>query len=122
MIETLTNVPKNVAAFRAVGEVTKEDYEKVLVPKVQEVAKNNGEINFMYVIDTDLSDFTLGAWLRDALLGLEEFSKWNRAAIVTDSDTAVKFTNAFSVIAPGEYKGFSKNQMQEALSWVAGSN
>jgi hypothetical protein len=34
MIETLTNIPANVAGFRATGEVTQDDYRDVIVPQV----------------------------------------------------------------------------------------
>ena len=34
MIETINDIPENVVGFRATGKVTKEDYEKVLMPAV----------------------------------------------------------------------------------------
>jgi hypothetical protein len=120
MIETIS-APDNVAAFRAVGEVTSDDYQKVVVPAVEQLAKRTNEINFLLVLDTDIKNFTLGAWMEDALLGLKNFGKWHRAAIVADSDKVINFTNGFSYIAPGEFRGFKKAAFNAALNWVEGN-
>lgn len=110
--------PANVAAFRALGEVTKKDYEEVVVPAVEKLVNTNDELNFLLELDTDLSNYTMGAWFEDVMLGLKNLGKWHRAAIVTDSDKIINFTNAFSYIAPGEYKGFKKEELDVALLWV----
>lgn len=119
MIQLENNAPSNVAAFRAIGEVTKEDYENVVIPEVERVISSIGHINFLLFLDTEIENFTVGAWVQDALLGLKNIAKWNRAAIVTDSETAITFTNGFSYFVPGEFKGFKKDQYNEAITWVS---
>lgn len=110
--------PANVAAFRAIGEVTKKDYDEVVVPAVEVLVAKSDELNFLLVLDTELGNFTAGAWFEDAMIGIKNLGKWNRAAIVTDSDKIIAFTNAFSYIAPGEYKGFKKEELDVAMLWV----
>jgi len=111
----------NIVAFRAMGEVTKEDYQNVVVPAVEKLVKQINEINFLLVLDTDVENFTAGAWMEDALLGLKNFGKWNRAAIVSDSESVINFTDKFSYIAPGEFRGFKKEDFNKALNWVEGN-
>lgn len=111
----------NVAAFRALAEVTKEDFQNVVVPAVEKLVKQINEINFLLVLDTDIENFTAGAWLQDAMLGLKNLAKWNRAAIVTDSEKIITFTNSFSYLIPGEFKGFKKMEFNKALNWVEGN-
>lgn len=120
MIETIST-PDNTVAFRAMGEVTKEDYQNVVVPAVEDLVKRINEINFLLVLDTEVKNFTLGAWMEDALLGLKNFGKWNRAAIVSDSDEVISFTDKFSYIVPGEFRGFKKAEFNNALNWVEGN-
>jgi hypothetical protein len=36
MITIIPEAPENVAAFNATGEVTKEDFEKLVIPRVKE--------------------------------------------------------------------------------------
>lgn len=114
----IINAPDNAAAFRAVGEITAEDYKNVLVPEVTRLVKRINEINFLFLIDTEIKNFTAAAWMEDALLGLKNLGKWNRAAIVTDSEKAITFTNGFSYLVPGEFKGFKKEAFDQAMNWV----
>jgi hypothetical protein len=57
-----------------------------MVPRIDELVKARGEINFLFLIDTELKAFTAGAWLQDALIGLRHLAKWKRAAIVTEME------------------------------------
>ena len=111
----------NIVAFRALAEVTKEDFLSVVVPAVEHLVKQTNEINFLLVLDTDLENFTAGAWLQDALLGLKHLGKWNRAAIISDSEDIISFTNGFSYVVPGEFHGFKKENFNKALNWVEGN-
>lgn len=111
----------NIVAFRALAEVTKEDFLNVVTPAVEHLVKQTNEINFLLVLDTDVENFTSGAWLQDALLGLKHLGKWNRAAIITDSEDIISFTNGFSYVVPGEFHGFKKEAFNKALNWVEGN-
>lgn len=115
------DAPANVAAFRAIGEVTADDYKNILVPAVTELVNKIEEINFLFLIDTEIKNFTAAAWMEDALMGIKNIGKWNRAAIVTDSDRVISFTKAFSYLVPGEFRGYKKNAYHEALKWVQGN-
>lgn len=118
MIEQIKDVPANMVAFRSSGEVTKDDFE-VVFEDVKKLVDKTGKLNYLLFLDNSPADFTAGAWLQDALLGLKNITKWNRAAIVTDSDTVVTFTDAFSKLMPGEFKGFYKDEYLTAIDWTA---
>lgn len=122
MITILNDAPENVAAFNATGEVTKEDFENLVIPYVKDKVEKYEELNYLLYLDTDLDKFTMGAWLQDALLGIKNLSKWNRAAIVTDKDGVQKFTEIFSVVMPGEFKSFPKQNLYNALYWCQNGN
>ena len=119
MIQQITGLPTNVAGFRATGEVTQQDFESTLIPKVEELIARTGEINYLLVLDTSIKNFTAGAWLKDAWLGLKHLLKWNRAAIITDSKGIEAFTSAFSVMVPGEFKAFDPKDYDKAVNWVS---
>ncbi|MCW3117503.1 MAG: hypothetical protein JWM28_1585 [Chitinophagaceae bacterium] len=120
MITQMTEVPGNIAAFRASGHVEKEDFEKVVIPVVNEMVKKYDELNYLMLIDTPLKNFSGGAWMEDLLLGIKKLTKWHRAAIITDSDAINWFTDVFSYLAPGEFKGFYPEQLPTAIEWVSG--
>lgn len=122
MITLIPDVPENIAAFKASGEVTKDDFDNLVIPHVEALTNNFGELNYLFYIDTDLDNFSAGAWFQDAMLGLKNLIKWNRAAIVTDKKGVQYFTDVFSVVMPGEFKSFPKDDLQNAIFWCANGN
>ena len=122
MITLISDVPENVAAFKATGEVTKDDFENLVFPHVKAKVNTFDELNYLFFIDTDLDQFSAGAWFEDALLGLKNITKWNRAAIVTDNNRVQNFTAIFSVIMPGEFKFFPIEDLENAIFWCANGN
>jgi len=119
MLHKMENVPSHVAAFKATGEVSKTDYENVLIPELQRVDKEHGHIHLLMVLDTPSSNFTLQAWMQDAVQVLKHFRGWKKVALVTDEDGIRKFTNVASVFVPGQSKGFTHAQLEEAKQWVS---
>ncbi|WP_374459779.1 STAS/SEC14 domain-containing protein [Chryseobacterium taeanense] len=122
MITIISEAPENVAAFNATGEVTKEDFENLVIPRVKQKVDQFNELNYLLYLDTDLDNFTMGAWLQDALVGLKNLTKWNRTAIVTDKEGVQNFTDIFSVLMPGEFKSFPKGNLYNALYWCKSGN
>lgn len=122
MISIINDAPENVAAFNATGEITKEDFENLVIPHVKTKVEEFGELNYLLYLNTDLGNFTAGAWLQDAFLGIKNITKWNRAAIVTDKEGVQNFTDIFSVVMPGEFKSFPKENLYNALYWCQNGN
>lgn len=108
-----------MVGFRATGKVTREDFDKVVIPAVNDLVARTNELNYLMVIDTDLKNFSIGAWWKDALMGLKNITKWRRAAIVSGSEGIRQFTDIFSAIVPGEFKGFEPYDLESAIYWVA---
>ncbi|HTJ14240.1 MAG TPA: STAS/SEC14 domain-containing protein [Dinghuibacter sp.] len=119
MIEQLHDTPDNVIAFRATGEVTKEDYDRIVFPKVDTQTDEHKPLNYVFVVDTPLKNFTAAAWMRDAWLGLKEIARWHRVAIVSDQEGVRNFTNTVGHFVPGEYKGFHTKDLTEAIAWAS---
>ncbi len=118
MIQQITDLPENMVGFRASGEVTKDDFDIVL-KKVEEIVEKTGKLNYLLYLETSPANFTIGAWVKDGLLGVQNITKWNRAAIVSDSEMVKKFTDVFSDLMPGEFKGFEMDDLQHAIDWTS---
>lgn len=119
MIQQLDNLPANMVGFKATGEVTEEDFANTVMPKVKELIDKTDKLNYMLVLDTSIKNFTAGAWFKDAIMGVKHLTKWNRAAIVTDVEGIRTFTSVFSVLMPGEFKGFEHKDLQAAIDWAS---
>ncbi|MEO6305348.1 MAG: STAS/SEC14 domain-containing protein [Bacteroidia bacterium] len=119
MITLIENLPENMVGFKANGDITESDFTNLIMPKVAELIQNTGKLNYMLVLETPLSHFTLGAWFKDAIMGIKHLSKWNRAAIVSDVESIRKFTDMFSIIMHGEFRGFDHNHIKDAINWTS---
>lgn len=119
MIEILNDTPNNVAGFRATGKVTKDDYKTVIEPYVEKITKQNNEVNFLMLMDTDIENYTAGAVLEDMLLGFKQLTKWNKVAVISDAENLKKAIDTFNVLAPTSYKGFPKEEYMDAINWVS---
>lgn len=118
MLQFINDLEPHVVGIHAIGEVTKEDVEGVLMPKIDELVQRQGEINYLLVLETDVKNWTAGAWWNDIKLGLKNFTKWNKVAVVTDQKGVEWFSDAFRFFIPGKSKGFSLDQLDEAVAWI----
>ncbi|HET6227585.1 MAG TPA: STAS/SEC14 domain-containing protein [Bacteroidia bacterium] len=119
MMHLIDNLPTNMVGFRATGEITQNDFTHLVIPQVKRQVERAGKLNYMLILDTSVKNFTTGAWLKDAILGIKSLTKWNRAAIVSDSSIIRKFTDVFSFLMPGEFKGFEHKELKAAIDWTA---
>jgi len=119
MLSIITDIPPHVFGVRATGEVTANDLKSVLLPGLDVLTQKYNEIYYLLVLETPVENFTAGAWFQDMIAGLKHFTKWKKAAVVTDEKAVEKFTDAFSYIAPGEFKGFELSQIDEAIAWLS---
>lgn len=119
MIELIQGLPSHVAGFRATGEVTQEDYKKVVFPAAEELVQRTGELNYVFVFDTPFKNMSAGAWWQDTHLSLTKMCKRHRAAIVTTSEGANRFTDIWGIFTPGQFKGFLPEEYAEAVEWAS---
>lgn len=122
MIKPLKNTPDTLIAFVASNEVTKEDFEKVISPAVNDLVKRTNKLNYLIVVDTPLKNFATGEWMREAMIKLNKLNKWNRSAIVSDSIGIRFFTELFGKVVPGEFRGFSHSELNQAINWASEKN
>lgn len=120
MVELLTGFPPHVAAYRASGIVHKEEYEQVVMARVDEVAAKYGKINFLVLLQTDVGNYSFGAFIDYLKVSFEHFSKWNRMAIVTDQNWVRKAYEVLSLLVHGEIRGYELKEFEEAKQWVSG--
>lgn len=118
MLQFINNLPDDVVGIHAIGEVTDDDYDEVLIPRLDDLAKRQGKIKYLLVLETDVSNFTVAAWWDDLKLGLKHFTQWNKIAIVSDQKGVQWFTDTFTHFIPGKSKGFALDELDAAIKWI----
>lgn len=119
MLSKIQNLPDYVFGVKASGEVTADDLKSTLLPGLEALTDKYKEIYYLLVLETKVENFTAGAWVQDMVAGLKHLTAWKKMAIVTDQKSVENFTDAFSYVTPGEAKGFSLDEMEEAIAWVS---
>jgi hypothetical protein len=118
MISRLPNMPENILAFKATGEVTAEDYEKVLMPAVETVLKKYRKIRMFYELGPEFRGFTAGAMWDDAKVGIRHLSAWDKVALVTDVHWLRNMIRCLAFMIPGTVKVFGTKDGEAARNWI----
>ena len=118
MIEILKNFPDNVIALSCEGQVTKEDYDGILVPAILKALKQNDKIRLFYKTSASFTGYDSGAIWEDLKIGVEHPTRWERVAVVTDVDWIVQTMRLFSFLLPCPAKLFSTSELAQANAWI----
>jgi len=121
MVEILKDFPDYVAAYKASGAISKEEYEALVMARVDQVAARHGKINFLVCLHTDMSNYSIGAFLDYLKVSFEHFSKWQRMAIISDEQWLRKSYDIIGLLVHGEIRTYPLSGYEEAKQWVSES-
>jgi hypothetical protein len=119
VIEAIEGLPAPVVGLRVSGEVTREDYERVLLPAVAAMREGHEKIRLLYVLGDDFESYSAGAMWEDAKLGAHSLLAWERIAVVTDAEWIRHLFAAFRWMMPGEIRVLGMDREDEARAWIA---
>ena len=119
MIERIKNLPENVIGFNAKDQITGDDYEKILIPLVEEKLKKFDKLNLLYHIGDEFEGFEPRAMWDDAKIGLMHMHSWGKIAIVTDVSWIRGTSKVLAFMMPAHVKVFDNKDLDEAVKWVS---
>jgi hypothetical protein len=119
MLQLIYDLPPHVAGLHALGEVTETEYEEALIDLIDPLLKKNRKISFVLVLETDIKNFTSGAWCGNIKIGFKYFFNWNKVAIVTDQKGVLGFSDLFKYVIPGKFKLYQLDELGQAIIWVS---
>jgi hypothetical protein len=122
MIEILKNFPDNVIALSCEGQVTKEDYDGILVPAILKALKRHDKIRLFYKTSANFTGYDPGAIWEDMKIGVEHPNRWERVAVVTDVDWIVQMMKLLSFLMPCPAKLFPPSELAQANAWIVAAN
>jgi len=119
MIELLKDFPANVIALSASGQVTRDDYQKVVIPAVERALAQHDKVRLYYQIGPDFSGIDPGAMWADTKVGMGHFLRWDRIAVVTDVDWIRLSVTAFGFLMPAQVNVYSTAEADAAKKWIS---
>ena len=118
MIKILDGFPEATVAIACEGHVTREDYEKILIPRLNEALVRHDKVRIYYEIGPSFAGFDVGALWEDSKAGLGHLSRYERMALVTDVPWIRLAVGAFRFLMPGRLRLFGTSQAHEARAWI----
>lgn len=119
MIEIIKDQPVNVLAVRAIGRVTAQDYEQVLIPAVEEALHQHDKIRLYYELGKEFEGIDAVAMFEDLKVGIGKLPYWEKLAVVTDVKWIKQAVSAFAFLIHGMVKVFPLSEAEAARIWIA---
>lgn len=114
----LQGFPENVIAIKAVGEITRADYEDYLIPLVRRLSRDYEKLRLLVQFGEEFRDMSLGAMWEDARLGPTYWRDFERIAIVTDETWLIRALTLFAPLISAEIELFGTGQIEAARDWI----
>jgi hypothetical protein len=118
MIEFLPQSHDNFIAIKVGGTLTARDYERELIPKLDELLSKNSTINILFVMDETFSGWSMNAAWDDATYALKHRAQFDRIAVVGGPAWVGWCMRAGAFLMSGEIRSFASGELESALQWV----
>jgi hypothetical protein len=122
MLRKMKELPPEIDGVDALGQITREDYESVLKPLVEEAHREGRRIRFLYRFGPEFGGFTAGAVWQDFSIGLKHLRLFERCAVVTSRDWLRNTCHLMAPLVPSPFRVFGDNELQNAVEWLSAPN
>lgn len=120
MFRIIPGFPDNVLAIEAIGKITAQDYDTMLVPVVESRMATHRPLDVLFRLGPEFEGYEMGAMVEDARLGLQHLKEWGRIAVVTDSAGLRDTANMFRIFLKRPLKVFFNADYDAAKDWITG--
>ncbi len=118
MIELMPDLPEHVVGLSAIGEITGEDYEQILIPAIEERIKRHGKVRVLYHLGPAFTGYTAAAMWDDAKLGFTHRRDFEKVAVVTEVEWCRHAVRLFAPLIPCPVQLFANAELAAAMDWV----
>lgn len=119
MIEQILDLPPGTLGLTAIGKVTTDDYESVIVPDIEAAFAINRKVRMLYHLGEQFDGFETGAVWDDAKLGFRHFTGWDRIAMVTDVGAMRSLARVVGMFVPADIRVFPNGELAAAKAWIS---
>lgn len=118
MMTLLGNFPDHVIALRADGQVSRDDYESVLIAAVENALARHDKLNVYYEIGLHFTGMDIGAMFEDLRIGVSRILHWRKIALVTDVEWMKNAVHLFGFMMPADVRVFASSEAEAAKRWI----
>ncbi len=114
----INDMPDDVLAIKATGQITSRDYEQTLMPLMEKKLKDHKKLKMLFYAGPDFEGYSAGAMWDDAKLGLMHFTDFSKIAVVTDVGWVRMGIKLFAPFFPAQVHLFSNAELNDAKAWI----
>ncbi|MCA1959697.1 MAG: STAS/SEC14 domain-containing protein [Desulfomonile sp.] len=118
MIEILPESHNDILAVRGSGKLTKQDYEEILLPRLEEMVGEHSKIRFLFYMDRDFEGWEPGAAWDYAKFGFRHRNNFSKVAGVCGPKWVEWEFKLKSLFTGAGVKTFPCDRRSEALEWI----
>lgn len=119
MLEKIVDLPPGIQGLKATGKITKEDYEGVFEPLVDEARRDGRRLRFLYDLGSEFEGFTPSAAWEDAKMGIRSMRLFDGCAIVSDIGWARESARLMRFLMPCPVQVFANSEHESAVEWLS---
>jgi hypothetical protein len=117
MIERIEGLPAGVDGVRCNGKLTREDYDAVVVPLLEEVQREQRRLRCLVEMD-GFDGTTPGAAFEDVRLGLRAMGSFDGCAVVSSLPWVGEVLRFVGFLLPYPVRVFPTDRRDEAIAWL----
>ncbi|WP_370311406.1 STAS/SEC14 domain-containing protein [Sagittula sp.] len=117
MINITPLPPKGHYEVRMSGRIREDDYEDRLIPALDKAIEEHDRIRILTVIEDD-AEFSIGAMLDDAELGMRHWKGFDRVAVVGKPGWMMRLVRGFGPVMPCPVRTFAPGEEDDARRWL----
>ena len=121
MIKEIADLPEGTLGFQFTGQITGDDYDKVLTPAIEKAIEQHERIKIMIQFGPEFEGYSLEAAWDDTKMGLRNWNGFERIAVITEVSWLRMSVRAMSLLMPCPVQLFDLDQRDEARRWLAES-
>jgi hypothetical protein len=118
LLEKLDDAPAGIDAVIANGQVSKDDFERVVAPMIDDARREHRRIRLLYEFGPRFRAFTPGAGWEDLKLGIGSRRLFEGCAIVSDARWIRESTRLMAFLMPCPVRVFGRQERHAALDWL----
>jgi hypothetical protein len=115
MIEIMPETETNTLIVKATGKLTVQDYEEILIPKLEQLLQKYSQVKAVIYITKGFQGWELGAVWDDAKFGIKHRKDFDKIAVVGGAKWLEWITKIGACLITGEIKVYKESELISAI-------
>jgi hypothetical protein len=118
MLRPIFDLQNGVTGYSAVGMVTADDINKVLLPEIEAQIADGGRLRFVMFAGPKFEGYAPDLMMSDAAFGFRHFLAFERIAFVSDNPAFRSLVAGVSLMMPSRVRSFAGADLATAKAWL----